>query len=632
VDDSVLARRRWWTSLVLGAMFAWLAGVQAAAAAQPMTLVVDAREAPRNILHARMTIGVTPGDVTLFYPKWIPGEHGPTGPLANLATLSIEGGGTTLPWQRDLVDMNAFHVQVPNGVTTLRVAFDFLMTQDDVMGTPDVLALNWNRVLLYPAGTPVRDIAITPSIILPAGWQYGTALPAPKRSGDRVDFETVSLETLVDSPLDAGRYARRVMLFDQGGSQNELDIFADAPADLDYPADVETHMRALIVQADSLYGWQSWSHYHFLLTLSAPIQVTGIEHRESSDNRALDAYLSDPHTFDSSGDLLPHEFSHSWNGKYRRPADLTTTDYQMPEKTDLLWVYEGLNQYIGDVLSYRSRLRDPKEYPEYLASLYAEMDDEPGRLTTPLAQTAVAAPFLYSAPKQWPRERRHTDDFYNEGELVWLDVDTLIRQASHGTKSLDTFMRAFYAPATPTTTVRTYTYEDVVTTLNAVQPYDWDGFFRARVYAVTPHPPSEEFERAGYRLTYNDQPNAVDQISEEVDHDVAVRYSLGIIVKSESDDTSPGEVRDVLTGSPAAKAGLGAGVKVIAVNWRVYTADALHAAVKASPTTREPITLIVQNGKTFALISIDYHGGERYPHLERIGGTPDMLTAITAPR
>jgi predicted metalloprotease with PDZ domain len=610
---------------------AWLCCAHVAVAAQPMTVVVDAREAPRNILHVRMTIGVTPGDVTLYYPKWVPGEHGPTGPLANLATLSIEGGGKPLAWQRDLVDMYAFHVHVPDGVTTLHVSFDFLMTQDDVMGTPDILVLNWNRVVLYPAGTPVRDISITPSVILPAGWRFGTALPSPKQSADRVDFDTVSLETLVDSTLDAGRYTRRVMLFDQGGATNELDIFADAPADLDYAPDVDAHLKALIVQADALYGWRSWSHYHFLLALSAPIEADGIEHRESSDDRALDAYLSDAHTLYSSGDLLPHEFSHSWNGKYRRPADLTTSDYQAPEKTDLLWVYEGLNQYIGDMLSYRSGLRDPKEYPDYLASLYAFMDDEPGRLTTPLSETAVAAPFLYEAPKQWARERRHSDDFYDEGELVWLDADTLIRQTSHGTKSLDDFIRAFYAPVQPMATVRTYTYDDVVTALNAVQPYDWDGFFRARVYATVTHPPSAEFERAGYHLIFSEAPNATDQITEEVDHEVDVRYSLGIVVKSENDDAAPGEVQDILTGSPAAAAGLGAGVKLIAVNWRAYSADVLHAAVKASRTAREPITLIVQSGKTFTLITIDYHGGERHPHLVRIVGTPDMLETITAP-
>jgi predicted metalloprotease with PDZ domain len=612
--------------------FAWLCCAHVAMAAQPMTVVVDAREAPRNILHVRMTIGVAPGDVTLYYPKWVPGEHGPTGPLANLATLSIEGGGKPLAWQRDLVDMYAFHVHVPDGVTTLQVSFDFLMTQDDVMGTPDILVLNWNRVVLYPAGTPVRDLAITPSVILPAGWRFGTALPSPKQSADRVDFDTVSLETLVDSTLDAGRYTRRVMLFDQGGATNELDIFADAPADLDYAPDVDARLKALIVQTDALYGWRSWSHYHFLLALSEPIQTDGIEHRESSDDRALDAYLSDAHTLDSSGDLLPHEFSHSWNGKYRRPADLTTADYQAPEKTDLLWVYEGLNQYLGDMLSYRSGLRDPKEYPDYLASLYAMMDDEPGRLTMPLSETAVAAPFLYEAPKQWPRERRHTDDFYNEGELVWLDADTLIRQTSHGTKSLDDFIRSFYAPVQPMATVRTYTYDDVVTALNAVQSYDWDGFFRARVYATATHPPSEEFERAGYHLIFSDAPNATDQITEEVEHEVDVRYSLGIVVKSENDDTAPSEVQDVLTGSPAAAAGLGAGVKLIAVNWRAYSADVLHAAVKASRTAREPITLIVQSGKTFELITIDYHGGERHPHLVRVAGTPDMLEAITAPR
>ncbi|HME80528.1 MAG TPA: PDZ domain-containing protein [Candidatus Eremiobacteraceae bacterium] len=604
----------------------------ARAARQPMTLLVDAREAPRNIIHAQMTIPVTAGDLTLYYPKWIPGEHGPTGPLNDLAALHVEGGGATLSWQRDLVDQYAFHIRVPAGVTSLAVSFDFLMTQDDVIGTPDILVLNWNRALLYPAGAPVSDIPVTPSIILPQGWQYDTALPSPARNGPRVDFGTISLERLVDSPLDAGRYVRQATLLDQPDATNEIHIFAATPADLDFDADMVAKLKNLVTQADDLYGARHWTHYHFLLTLSDAIAPEGIEHHESSDNREIDTYLTDPKAFDSSADLLPHEFSHSWNGKYRRPADLTTTDYQEPEKTDLLWIYEGLNQYIGDVLSYRSGLRDPKEYPDYLAGLYAGLDYEPGRLTTPLSEVAVAAPYLYEAPRQWTQERRTTDDFYDEGELVWLDADTLIRQASNGSKSLDTFMKGFFGPPSTPPMVRTYTYGDVVAALNAVQPYDWDAFFKTRVYTVMKHPPSEWLARAGYRLTFNDVPNATDEIVEEARNTIDLRYSIGVVVRSENDDSSPGEVGNVLTGSPAAIAGLGAGMKIVAVNWRAFSADSLHAAVKASRGTTAPITLIVQSGKTFALISIDYHGGERFPHLERTQGTPDMLAAITAPR
>jgi len=614
------------------ALFACACGRPSAAAGSPMSLLVDAREAPRNIIHVQMTIPVSPGDLTLYYPKWVPGEHGPTGPLSNLSTLRIEGGGAPIPWQRDLVDMYAFHIKVPSGINQLRVAFDFLMTQDDIMGTPDILVLNWNRVLLYVAGTPVSELSVTPSIILPAGWQYGTSLQLAAHSGDRLDFATVSLERLVDSPIDAGRYFRRVVLLDQPNATNELDVFAAAPADLTFSPDIVDKYKILIAQAEALYGARHWTHYTFLLTLSDAIAPEGIEHHESSDNREVDAYLTDPKALDYSADLLPHEFSHSWNGKYRRPADLTTTDYQMPEKTDLLWVYEGLNQYLGDVLSFRSGLRDAKEYPEYLASLYAELDVEPGRLAVPLSEVAVAAPFLYEAPKQWTQERRSTDDFYNEGELVWLDADTLIREQSHGAKSLDTFLRAFFGPPSSGPVVKTYAYADIVAALNAVQQYDWDGFFRARVYTVLPHPPSEWLARSGYRLVYTGEPNSVDSNTEDVRNDIDLRYSLGLIVKSENDDASPGEVRNVLTGSPAAKAGLGAGVKIIAVNWRTFSAKELHDAVKASRGSTQPITLIIQSGKTFQLITIDYHGGDRYPHLERVSGGSDMLGSITSPR
>lgn len=597
-----------------------------------MTLIVDAREAPRSLLHAQMTIPVAPGDLTLFYPKWVPGEHGPTNPLSNLASLRVEAGGSPLQWQRDLVDMYAFHVRVPDGTTLLRASFDFLMTQDDVSGTPDMLVLNWNRVLLYPAGTPVAQLRVAPSIILPDRWQYGTALTAHARNGDRLDFDAVSVETLVDSPLDAGRYFRRLTLLDQPSATNEVDIFAAAPSDLEFDSDVEAKLKRLVAQTDALYGARHWTHYHFLLTLSDAIAPTGIEHHESSDNRELDAYLTDPNKFDYAGDLLAHEFSHSWNGKYRRPAGLTTTDYQMPEKTDLLWVYEGLNQYIGDVLSYRTGMRDAKEYPEFLASLYGGLEYEPGRLSTPLSEVAVSAPFLYQAPKQWTEERRNTDDFYNEGELVWLEADTIMRRSSNGSKSLDSFLRNFFGQPSSGPMVRTYTYQDIVTALTAVQAYDWDAFFRARVYTVMAHPPSEWIPRSGYRLTFTDVPNSVDALAEDARNTIDLRYSLGVIVKSESDDSSPGEVLDVLTGSPAAKAGLGAGVKIVAVNWRTFSASELHAVVKASRRAAEPITLIVQSGKTFKLITIDYHGGDRYPHLERNAGSQDLLQAITAPR
>ncbi len=596
-----------------------------ARAAAPIALVVDAREAPRNILHVRETIPVVPGAVTLQYPMWIPGEHGPTGPIQSVAALRITAGGHALPWQRDLVDLYSFHVDVPQGVTSIDASFDQLMVSSDPMATPALLIVNWNRVLLYPATPSPMTERFAPSIVLPAGWQYGTALSGATRQADTVTFGAVDLSTLVDSPLDAGLYERRIVLSDMGGHTNEIDAFADDPGSLSLDDVGVQHYKDLIPEADALYGARHWERYHFLLTLSDVIPGQGIEHHESSDNRASADYWTNPDSLENGADLLPHEYSHSWNGKYRRPADLITNDYQAPEKTDLLWVYEGLNQYLGCMLAFRSGLLEPSQYPEYLAHVYAQLDAEPGRLADPLVDTAVAAPYLYLAPEDWRSQRRTSDDFYDEGHLIWLSADAIIRARSHGSKSLDDFVKAFAGPPSTAPAVVPYTREQVEQTLNGVLPYDWHAFFQTWVYDVAPHPAPLGIELTGWKLVWSETPNRWDELSADIDRKHDFVYSLGF----ETDDA--GDIADVWAGSPAARAGIGTTSQLVAVNGRKYTPQVLRDALAAARSGDQPIALLVLDADRYRTVDVDYHGGERYPHLERVPGSVDLLAQIMAP-
>jgi predicted metalloprotease with PDZ domain len=602
------------------------AAMPVSAADAPMTLVVDARDATHNILHVRMDVPVHPGPFTLVYPEWIPGEHGPTGPINSVAALRITSNGAAVPWQRDLVDLYAFHLDAPAGASSLNVSFDQLITSADPMATPNLLIINWNRVLLYPSGSHSADVNVKPSILLPAGWDYASALAGAQRSGDSVAFDRVSLSTLVDSPLDAGRYFRRFPLLESVGFSNELDVFADQARDLEISPEIVQDYKNLVAETDALYGARHWSNYHFLLTLSDKIPFQGIEHHQSSDNRASDDYLTNGDALKDAPDLLPHEFSHSWNGKYRRPADLTTQDYQQPQKTDLLWVYEGLNQYLGDMLAFRCGLVSPSEYPEYLANLYAELDNEPGRMATPLVDTAISAPYLYLAPGEWASQRRSSNDFYTEGELVWLSADAIIRTRSHGTKSLDDFIKAFDGQRTTPPMVVTYDRQDVINALNAVQPYDWAGYFQKYVYEVAPHPVSLGIDLAGYKLVWTSTENTWDALDESVAQTHHFDYTLGF----NTDEN--GHIADVLQGSPAANAGMGADTSIVAVDGRKYSPEVLRAAIAAAKSSPRSIELITVSDDQYRVIAIDYHGGDRYPHLVHTAGTPDLLAAIMTPK
>ncbi len=596
--------------------------------AQPADLAVDASQAWRGILTVTESIPARPGPFTVVYPQWVPGEHGPTGPIDELAALRFTAGTQILPWNRDPVNMYAFHITVPAGAGTVTAHFDLLMNDGTgKMQTHKLAIINWNRVLLYQAGVDSHTYFFRPSITLPAGWSYGTALTvAATPAADHVQFAPLTLAMLVDSPLDMGQYAKKWDLGKLDGAGVQLDAFANNPRDLDIPSERLAAYQRVPAEAFALYGSRHFANYHALLTLSDAIGFQGIEHHQSSDNRAPADFLTNPQESLGDGDLITHEMSHSWNGKYRRPADLTTPNFQVPMQTELLWVYEGMNQYLGDMLSFRAGIRKPSDYPEYLATLFADMSLETGRATTPVAALTTAAPYLYQASNDYSAISRNAGDFYTEGELVWLDADTIIRTLSHGTKSLDDFLHLYSAPEVTDPITDTYTRAQIEALLNQVQPYDWHAFLQRHLYDIAPQPPLNGLQRAGWKLVYTAKPNKFDEAYAALNHGDSIHwYDLGLTA------TSNGTIKGVRRGTSAWNAGLADGDRIIAVNGHAYSGDELDAAVEQAQHSTAPITLEVQGSNWLQTLKVNYHEGLRYPHLERLPGTTDLLAAIMAP-
>jgi predicted metalloprotease with PDZ domain len=593
----------------------------------PIRLEVDSSQAPQKILHAHLQMPVRPGPLVLYYPEWIPGEHMPDGPIINVAGLKFAVGGKTIPWRRDLVEMFAFHLDIPPGASSLDIDLDFLLSapasgySSGASATAFLNVLSWNQLILYPQGYPVRDLTYVPSLRLPPGWQFATALPGAKQNGDTIDFSPVSLNTLVDSPVLAGRYFRVVPLTPGETPSHEIDIAADSASALAMTPETEMQFRRLVAETGALFGVRHYRDYHFLVTLSDDVAHFGLEHHESSDDRDDLRALIDEQELLLFSDLLPHEFVHSWNGKYRRPADLATPDYQQPMKDDLLWVYEGLTEYLGEVLTARSGLRNLQQSREDLARIATEWGTEPGRTWRPLQDTADSAPFLYNADGDWENWRRGVD-FYEEGELLWLDVDTTLRRLTNDQKSMNDFCRIFYGGPGGEPALKTYTFDDIVTTLNGLAPYDWAGFLRTRLDSTAPDTPSEAVENSGWKIVYNDRQNEIDQSREIVRKGLILNFSLGLSI---GDD---GSVVDVIYGGPSYKAGIGPGMKVTAVNGQQFSPETLKDAIDAAKATTAPIRLIVANGAEVETHLVDYHGGLRYPHIERDASRPDYLGEI----
>jgi predicted metalloprotease with PDZ domain len=602
----------------------------APAEARRATLSVDASDAPRRILHARMTLPARPGALTLRYPKWIPGEHGPTGPLADVAGLVIRAGGKTLAWQRDDVDLYAVHTTVPSGASSVEVAFDYLAPGDrggyssGGSTTAQLLALEWNLVVMYPDNVPQSELSITPSLTLPHGWKWGSSLEAAHTHGDSVTFKPLSLVMLVDSPVIAGAFFRSYPL-GPGGKEppHQLDVVADSEAALQIEPSYLAGLKRLVVEAGALFGSRHYHRYHFLLTLSDKVAHFGLEHHQSSDNRTRERMLVDAEARKLAASLMPHEFVHSWNGKFRRPAGLATGGFDKPMKGDLLWVYEGLTSYLAWVLAGRSGLETPSWSHEELAAIADSMETRAGRRWRPLEDTAVAAQVIHG--HNWQSWRRSLD-YYPEGVLLWLDVDATIRQRSGGAKSLDDFCHAFYGGPNHGPEVKPYTFDDIVAALDSVVANDWRGFLRARVDAVTPHAPLGGLATGGWRLGHSDKPNARLEAIAKLDKTETYIDSLGFILKQD------GEVVDVAPGTPAYRAGLGPGMKIVAVDGRKLGHDTLPDALRLGKGKRAPLELLVLNADYFKTIKVDYHGGLRQPHLERESGKADLLEAITRPR
>jgi predicted metalloprotease with PDZ domain len=601
----------------------------------PIAISLDATEAPRKILHAHLSIPVKPGPLTLLYPKWIPGEHGPTGPITDLAGLKMLASGKPVSWHRDDVDMFTFHLEVPAGSDVLEVNLDFLLPAEPggfsvaASSTANLAVLSWNTVLLYPQGYASDDLTYQATLRLPAGWHYGTSLseataPAATRMPGTIGFKPVSLTTLVDSPVIAGSHFRTVHLNDSRAPSFQIDMVSDSEAALQMTSEQIADYNRLVVETNKLFGAHHYEHYHFLYTLSDYVAHFGLEHHESSDDRVAERTLLDESLRKASADLLAHEFVHSWNGKYRRPAGLATPDYQQPMKGELLWVYEGLTEYLGSILAARSGLRDADDQREHLAAIAAYLDRYPGRTWRPLIDTTVAAQLLYNAPGQWFSWRRGVD-FYDEGELIWLEADTIIRQQTKGTKSLDDFCRRFHGAPSGPPMVKPYTFDDLVNAMNEVAPYDWRSFFTLRLNSLDPRAPLGGITNSGWRLVYSDVQSDYQKALEAANKTADLSYSLGIRIGEDS------VIGDVVPDTPAYRAGLGPGMRIVSINTQEYSLEVLHDAIKAAKGNSAPIEVLVQNGGTLKSYQISYHDGERYPHLERDSARPDLLAQIIKP-
>ena len=599
-----------------------------------ISLTVDATDLPHAIFSAHETLPVRgPGPITLLYPEWLPGNHSPTGPIDKLAGLVITAHGKPIEgkpveWTRDPVDMYAFHLDVPAGVSALDLDFQFLSPvstrEGRVVMTPQMLNLEWDTVVLYPAGHFARQITVRPSVKLPEGFTAATALEADAKDAAVTAYKPVDLDTLVDSPLVAGLNFKRFDLDPGAPARISLDVIADRPDQLAAkPEQIEAH-RALVRQAYRLFGSRHFDHYDFLLWLSDRMGGEGLEHHQSSEDGTNPRYFLDWDKTAPGRDLLAHELTHSWNGKFRRPADLWTPNFNTPMRDSLLWVYEGQTQYWGFVLSARAGLLSKQDTLDAIALTAATYDMRGGRSWRALQDTTNDPVIAMRRPLSWLSWQR-SEDYYSEGQLIWMDADTLIRQQSGGRRSLDDFAKAFFGVDDGGHVPRTYDFDEVVRALNAVQPYDWASFLRQRLDGHGPGAPLDGLARGGYRLTFTDTPSDYQRNAEALRKITDLTFSIGVAIGRD------GALTQVIWDSAAFKAGLTEGGQIVAVNGEAFDPDELKDAIKAA-AKGGAIDLLVRTKDEYRTVRLDYRGGLRYPHLERISGTPARLDDILAPR
>jgi predicted metalloprotease with PDZ domain len=593
-------------------------------------LSVDASDLERRIVRVHETVSGTGADSVLLFPKWLPGTHAPEGPIDRLAGIKITANGVPVSWVRDPVNVYALRVPGAPGVKSIDIDFQYLSPTSLKVGkpeiSPDVLLLEWNSLVLYPSGYFARQIPVAAKLTLPAGWHFASALESKSTTDTQTTFKRVSLETLIDSPLYAGRYAAQFDLDPGSPVAVRLDLFADRAELLAATPEQIAAYRALVQQAYKLFGSHHYAHYDFLYSLSDQIEQNGLEHQQSSEDGGDPVSLTE---WDKSGyerDLLPHEFTHSWNGKFRRPADLWTPNYNVPMQDSLLWVYEGQTQYWGHVLAARSGLWSKQQVLDRFALTAAFYQIQSGRQWRSLQDTTNDEIINPRLPQSW-RDWHRFEDYYNEGALIWLDADTLIRERSQGKRSLDDFARSFFGINDGSTTTVTYTYDDVVKALNAVEPYDWSSFLRQRLDSIGQPPPFDGLRRGGYRLVYTDTPSDFLKTQDEQRKRLSLQYSIGVEL-----DDKDGSIVTAIWGSPAFKAKLTEGVQILAINGVAYSRDVLKDAIQSAKGTNSPIQLIVKAGERYRVVSLDYHDGLRYPHLERDPSEPARLDDIVAAR
>ncbi|MGA9795101.1 MAG: hypothetical protein WBQ17_06140 [Rhizomicrobium sp.] len=592
-------------------------------------LSVDATDTMRGIFHIHETIPVSQsGDLVLLYPEWLPGNHSPSGPIDKVAGLTIHAGTAKLAWRRDVVNVYAFHVNVPNGVKSIDVDFQFLSPVETKEGrvvmTPQMLNLEWNEVSLYPAGYFSRDIMVSPAVKLPAGWKFGTALETATSSDATTAFKTVPYNTLVDSPMFAGKYFERIDLDPSGQTHVHMDVVADQPDYLTMtPEELEVH-RNLVQQAYKTFGSHHYDHYDFLLSLSDRMSGIGLEHHRSSEDGAGTKYFKDWDKTAAYRDLLSHEYTHSWNGKFRRPADLWTPNFNVPMRDSLLWVYEGQTEFWGQVLAARSGLWSKQQALDAIAMDAATYDEgQPGWKWRPLEDTTNDPITTQRRPIPW-RSWQRSEDYYVEAELFWINADMIIRQQTHNQKSLNDFARGFFGINNGSFVTVPYTFDDVVKALNAVTPYDWAGFLHRHLDQIAPAP-LDGLTMGGYKLVYTDKESDLEKSGEGIRKFTDLTYSLGVALDKEGNATG------VLWDGPAFNAGLTVGSQIVAIDNVAFDADRLKDTVTEAKTNKRPIELLIKRGDIYRMVSIPYYGGLRYPHLERISGTPAMLDDLLAP-
>jgi len=593
---------------------------------------VDASDRLQGIFRVQETIPVKAGALTLLYPQWIPGDHSPTGPIAMLAGLKLSANGKPIMWKRDEYNVYAFHLDVPAGVSTLDATFQYMSGRTDNEGfeiTDRMMDMEWSKVALYPAGYFSRGITFAPSVTLAHGWQLGTALETASQSGDTTTFKPVTFNNLVDSPIYAGQYFKRVDLNPGGDAPVHLDIVADAPKYLEMtPEQLNVH-RALVTQAVKLFGSHHYDHYDFLFSLSDVLGGNGTEHHQSSEDGMGADYFTAWSDNSPGRDLLAHEYTHSWNGKFRRPADLWTPNFNVPMGDSLLWVYEGQTQYWGYILTARAGMWTPQEFRDALAMEAANYDrNRPGFQWRTLEDTtndATAARRSSLPYRSW----QMSEDYYSGGQMMWLEVDAKLRALTNDHKSLDDFASAFFGVDNGSYVTKTYTFDDVVAALNGVAKYDWASFLHARVQTLNP-PLENGIAATGWKLVYTDQESGYEKQynsrPEPSRHLYNFAWSIGLTM------TDKGEVNDVRWDGPAFKAGVSTGATLVAVNGQTYSSDVLKSAIASARNSKTPIQLLLKYQDGYRTVPVDYHGGLQYPHLVRIEGTPDYLSQIIAPR